>query len=292
MINDTSFIISGDRGNIFLSTDAGKSFLPIESLTQASLTSICFPDALNGWIVGQGGVILHSSDGGQTWELQNSGVTAYLMSVDFTDALIGCAVGANSTVIVTTDGGRTWMPSTFTLTRGVGGEYNLFSVKIIEPQIVCITGDMGRLFRSENFGLTWAEAVCPLYDEVIGEGRTLYAIAAAGGTLLAIGIDGTIVVSRDSAKTWMLADSGSKEPEYFSLVCVDDFCMAAGSGGNLLKTENSGDSWQTIPVPEKIYRAWLSGIALKKTAAGGVIGLVVGQYGTLGIINDAGIIWH
>ena len=292
VMSDTRFIICGDQGRIFLSEDAGQTFRSVESPTKLPLTGICFPDDLHGWIVGQGGIVLHSEDGGLTWEAQQSGVTTYLMAVDFTDNLNGCAVGANSTVIVTADGGKTWKPSPFTLTRDVGGEYNLFTVKIIKPKILCITGDMGRIFRSEDFGHSWAEAICPLYDEAIGEGRTLYAIVDLADSLMAIGIDGTLVISGDTGKTWKLKASASREPEYFSLACADDVIMAAGSGGNVLKTDDRGKTWQSIPVPEKIHRAWLSGIALRKTASGTVTGVVVGQYGTVGIIQERNIIWR
>ena len=158
VISDTSFITCGSQGKIFLSKDNGKSFHSVESPAKNALAAISFPDASHGWIVGQGGVVLNSSDGGHTWKVQRSSVNTYLMAVDFKDRFNGCAVGADSSVIVTTDGGENWQPSPFTLTRGTGGEFNLFTVKIIDPQILIITGDMGRIFRSEDFGGTWAEA--------------------------------------------------------------------------------------------------------------------------------------
>jgi photosystem II stability/assembly factor-like uncharacterized protein len=290
--SDNTFIIVGDRGNIFVSDNVGATFSAVDSKTKASLAAVCFPNAKQGWIVGQGGVVLHSADGGKTWNAQTSGVTRYLMDVDFADDLHGCAVGADSTVIVTSDGGKTWTPSTFTLAKDVGGEYNLFAVKLLGPQSLCMTGDMGRVFLSTDFGMTWSEAQTPLYDETTGEGRTLYAIEALGGMLSAIGIDGTLITSKDAGKTWTEADSGSKEPEYFGLVLTPSFGLAVGSGGNVLKSTDGGASWQAVNVPENLYRAWLSGVALKQTAAGGVIGLIVGQYGALGIVKNNTLTWR
>jgi len=290
--NDTTFIVVGDRGKIFISQNAGATFVPVESKTRASLAAVCFSSASQGWIVGQGGVVLYSADGGKTWNAQNSGVTNYLMDVDFADDLHGCAVGANSTVIVTSDGGKTWTPSSFTLAKDVGGEYNLFAVKLLGEQSLCMTGDMGRIFLSKDFGKSWSEAQTPLYDKATGEGRTLYAIDAQVGTLLAIGIDGTLVTSKDAGKTWTEAESGSKEPEYFGLALTPSFGLAVGSGGNVMKSEDGGVSWQAVNVPEKIYRAWLCGVALKQLPTGGVVGLVVGQYGTLGIVRNATLTWR
>ncbi|MEN6475862.1 MAG: YCF48-related protein [Syntrophaceae bacterium] len=290
--NDTTFIIVGDRGKIFISENAGATFAPVESKTLASLAAVCFPSASQGWIVGQGGVVLHSADGGKSWSAQNSGVTRYLMDVDFVDDMHGCAVGANSTVIVTSDGGKTWTPSTFTITKDVGGEYNLFAVKLLGPQSLCMTGDMGRVFLSADFGKTWSEAQTPLYDQTTGEGRTLYAIDAYAATLFAIGIDGTLITSKDAGKTWTEAESGKKEPDYFCLALTPSFGLAVGSGGNVLQSEDGGASWRTVRVPEKIYRAWLCGVALKQSSKGDVVGLVVGQYGTLGIVKNATLTWR
>jgi hypothetical protein len=292
VITDNAFIAVGDRGKIFLTTDAGKTFTAVESNTKASLSAVRFPDASQGWIVGQGGVILHSANGGKTWVPQSSGVDKYLMAVDFLDVAHGCAVGADSTVIVTSDGGKTWTRSDFTLAKDVGGEYNLFAVKMLGPGSICMTGDMGRIFLSPNAGKTWSEAASPLFDKANGEGRILYALASSAGTLLAIGIDGSLIISHDNGKTWIEGASATKEPEYFSLACVDAFGFAVGSGGTIQHTGNGGATWQVVKVPEKVFKAWLSGIALKKNAAEDIVGLVVGQYGTVGVIKNNQIVWQ
>lgn len=292
VITDTTFIAVGDRGKIFLSTDAGRSFAPIASTTRASLAAVSFPSAAQGWIVGQGGVVLHSADGGRTWVPQSSGVDKYLMAVDFLDDQHGCAVGADSTVILTADGGRTWTHATFDLAKDVGGEYNLFAVKMLGPGALCMTGDMGRVFLSNDAGRTWSEGLSPLFDKANQEGRTLYALTASRGTLLAIGIDGSLIVSKDNGRTWSEGASATKEPEYFGMACVDGFGLAVGSGGYVQHTGDGGATWQVVKVPETVFKAWLCGIALKKSASGAVVGLIVGQYGTVGIVKNTQIMWH
>lgn len=292
VVTDGIYIAVGDRGKIFRSQDAGKTFHAVPSKTKASLSSVNFPDARIGWIVGQGGVILHSSNGGVEWLSQISGVNKYLMDVNFIDAYRGCAVGADSTVIVTSDGGRTWVPCAFTLAKDVGGEYNIFAVKMLGPDIICITGDMGRVFLSPDAGKTWSEAASPLYDNKNMEGSTLYAMASSAGTLLAMGIDGSLVKSKDNGRTWTMAESGAREPEFFCMAAVDNMVMAAGSAAHILISQDGGATWKSLPVPEKVHRAWLSGIAMHQNATGVVEGLVVGQYGTIGIIKDAQITWQ
>ena len=46
-----------------------------------------------------------------------------------------------------------------------------------------------------------------------------------------------------------------------------------------------------MKTPENVHKSWLSGIALKKNSAGEAAGLVVGQYGTVGIIRNSLITW-
>ena len=291
VVTDTTYVVVGDRGKIFISKDAGKLFTPVASHTKLALASVSFPDAMQGWIVGQEGIILHTADGGDSWSPQSSGVDTYLMAVDFADAQNGCAIGQDSTVLTTMDGGNTWTSVNFTLTRDAGCAHNFFALKMLGPKTICITGDMGRVFLTNDTGQSWTEAPTKLFDKEIGEGRTLYALATSGNKLVAIGIDGTLITSADVGKTWNRGSSGTRDPDFFCLAMVDDFGISAGSGGNVIQTTNGGASWQIVKTPENVHKSWLSGIALKKNSAGEAAGLVVGQYGTVGIIRNSLITW-
>ncbi len=292
IIKENTYIVVGDRGRIFLSVDSGMTFRKVHSQTLSPLSAVDFPDASNGWIIGESGVILHSNNGGVTWQPQVSGVNTYLMAVDFYDDIHGCVVGENSTVLYTSDGGHTWTHSLFDLAEDMGGSYNLFAVKMTGTSSLCITGDMGRIFISQDAGMTWTESKSPVYDDLMMDGRTLYAMDESAGVLYAAGIDGTMVYSSDKGETWTIADSGSRGPEYFCIAFAGKTAIAAGSGGYIIQTENRGDIWKNIQVPKKIFRSWLSGIGLKKNACGDIKGLVVGQHGTVGIINNSRIIWR
>ncbi|MBT5709850.1 hypothetical protein HOI71_02315, partial [Candidatus Poribacteria bacterium] len=45
---------------------------------EADFRDLSFPDANNGWVVGEGGMIAHTADGGRTWEKQNGETTVDL----------------------------------------------------------------------------------------------------------------------------------------------------------------------------------------------------------------------
>ena len=66
-----------------------------------------FPDAENGWVVGNSGKIYRTQNGGKNWESQKSGVQSNLNGIDFVDDLHGVAVGDSGVVLTTGTGGVT-----------------------------------------------------------------------------------------------------------------------------------------------------------------------------------------
>ena len=68
----------GDDGTILHTGDAGATWAPQASGTQAGLRSVVFTDARTGWAVGDDGTILHTGDAGATWAPQVSGTKAWL----------------------------------------------------------------------------------------------------------------------------------------------------------------------------------------------------------------------
>ncbi len=292
VLSETSCIIVGDRGRIFLSNDGAETWQAVESRTKYALATVCFPDERNGWIAGQMGTLLHSADGGRTWQPQAAGVDAYLLDIDFLDARHGIVVGGGTTVLITEDGGATWAPSPLKTSAGLFGDLNLFAVAMMDSRNICAVGDMGRIFTTEDGGRTWVETKTPLYDEQMMMGRILYALVYDSGTLYAAGIDSTFAFSKDRGKSWTVGDTGFSKPDLYCIDVVGDFGMAAGSGGHVIQTSDRGLTWHLVEVPETINRDWLSGMDLERAASGEVTGLVVGERGVYGHLQDGAIDWR
>ncbi len=108
ILSDSVYLLAGDRGKIFRSEDAGKTWREIPSGVRVPLFSVRFVDGQNGWICGKSGLILSSSDGGLTWKKQNSPTKKHLLGIDFVDTKKGCVVGDWGQALVTEDGGTTW----------------------------------------------------------------------------------------------------------------------------------------------------------------------------------------
>jgi len=284
-------IVVGDRGKIFLSEDGARTWQRIESGTKAALSTVCFPEDQNGWAAGQGGVILHSATGGRKWESQDSGEDAYLLAIDFFDPRHGFAVGADSSALATADGGGTWRNVSLDSSLELEEPLNLFAVAVMGPNKACVAGDGGRIFLTEDGGDRWTESASPLYDEEMMEGRILYSMTYDSGILYAVGIDGVLVISTDQGKTWMERATGFPGPELYCVDVVNGKGLAAGSGGHIVGTSDGGSTWQVMGVPEEITRSWLSGIDLQETADGGIRGLLAGQDGTVGRLENGALSW-
>jgi photosystem II stability/assembly factor-like uncharacterized protein len=292
VLSETGYIMVGDRGKIFLSDDGAKSWKAVDSGSKVALSSVCFPDDRHGWITGQAGVVLRSQDGGRTWEAQSSGVSAYLLDVDFLDSRHGIVVGRDTTVLTTADGGTTWKRSPLKTSAGLFEDLSLFAAAMIDTENICVVGDMGRIFVTEDGGRSWSETKTSLYDEMMMMGRVLYALVYDSGTLYAAGIDSTFAVSKDRGRSWTVGDTGFSKPDLYCIDMVGGIGLAAGSGGHVIQTSDGGSTWREVDVPETVWRVWLSGIDLERRPSGEVVGLVVGQSGTLGHVAERAIHWE
>jgi photosystem II stability/assembly factor-like uncharacterized protein len=297
VLSEKDMLAAGELGRVYLSADAGKTWQEKETPTRFALLCAGFGDEKNGWMAGQAGTVIHTADGGKTWTAQKTGVESALLGFNALDALHACAVGADSTVVVTADGGLTWMraaqPGAEPQKEGQApaSGFNIFGVRMMDANTICVAGYMGRIFISKDAGKSWSEMKSPLYEEENQVGRTIFTLSGSQGTMIASGLDTALILSKDNAMTWTETAAGMKEPEIFGIDLDGNNALAAGSSGTVLVSADAGTTWKMLDLPEMVGRAWLSDAKLKKTASG-VKGLVVGQYGTIGIYDNGTVTWQ
>ncbi|MEI7727752.1 MAG: T9SS type A sorting domain-containing protein, partial [Bacteroidota bacterium] len=107
---NTGYIVGGQHlpggdGIILKTTDGGRTWTELSCGTTNNLYSVFFPDANNGYAVGDSGTILKTTNGGTTWTKLSTGTTHFFVSVYFTDANTGYVVGEGETILKTTNGG-------------------------------------------------------------------------------------------------------------------------------------------------------------------------------------------
>lgn len=214
------------------------SSVPFDGL----LTGVSFVDAEYGWVVGHRGVILATKDGGAHWSLQRhvSDVDRPLLAVQFFDRKHGVAVGLWSLVLTTEDGGTTWSEQTLPPSPGANrGDLNLLSLFVDGAGAVYTTAEHGMVLKSDDRGHTWRYLATgyagSLWSGVALDDGTLIvgglrgalyrsadgglnwsAVAStsqaaisglsaghgATGNVMAVGLDGAILVSRDRGRSF------------------------------------------------------------------------------------------
>ena len=114
-------------------------------------------DPYNIWLVQGNGYIYYSNDGGVTWDTQESGVVTAnaLRAIHFATDRVGYAVGAADTIVKTEDGGESWTLTT--ANTGVVAVHN--TVHVIDNDNVWIGTSTGRLWYTDDGGITWKERI-------------------------------------------------------------------------------------------------------------------------------------
>jgi photosystem II stability/assembly factor-like uncharacterized protein len=233
-------VVVGDHGVVLLSDDDGMSFRQARAVpTRATLTSVSFVDARNGWAVGHWGVILHTSDGGEAWVLQRSdtSVDRPLFSVHFTDAGHGLAVGLWSLVLATRDGGKTWSEVTVPAPpEGGRADRNLMAIFANSKGTIFVAAERGTVLRSDDQGATWT------YLNTGYKGSFWTGCALKDDTLIVAGLRGTIYRSTDDGRTWQAVASGTKS-SITHIAEVGDRVVAVGLDGVQLQSTDRGASF-------------------------------------------------
>ncbi|NDZ18008.1 YCF48-related protein [Variovorax sp. WS11] len=218
----------GVRGHIVYSDDRGQTWVQARVPVSVDLVSVQFPTPMVGWATGHDGVVLKSIDGAKTWTLVLDGRRAAQLMADYyaaqqatgdarmsaalaeaqrfvkengarpfldvwfsgTDA--GFIIGAWGVVLHTTDGGKTWTPWLHRVENPAGA--HLYAIRAVGSQL-WITGEQGLLLKMDSAGERFASSHAP-------EGASLFGVLGKPDFVLAYGLLGRAVVSRDGGKTW------------------------------------------------------------------------------------------
>lgn len=262
----------GDRGHILYSDDEGKQWLQARVPTQQLLTAVYFVDDRYGWAVGHDSLILATRDGGATWlrQYDNLESESPLLDIWFKDRNNGYAVGAYGALLETHNGGQDWEDVSDRLDNEDG--YHLNAISAVTDAGIFIVGEMGVMFRSADWGLSW-ESVSSPYE------GSLFGVVASrqAGHLLVYGLRGHIFRSGDFGQTWevpkLLSING---PLQFGLadgaLLENGDILIVGHGGSVLRSSDNGESFTVFNRPD---RASLAGVT--SAVNGGLI--LVGQNG-------------
>jgi photosystem II stability/assembly factor-like uncharacterized protein len=193
-LDDQNVIVTGADGTILRTTDGGKTWQSIKSPKAVTIFDVKFLDKNNGWAVGEFSTILNTTDGGQTWTLKYGGDTSDFtigpfFSVYFSDPQHGIVAGLAGDTMVTADGGKTWQAKK--LPDAVGSY-----VMAEDPasKKLWIAGSGGKWFDQGADGQWQAVERTTFHD--------LNDMAFAGNLGVAVGLNGTILLTNNAGEQW------------------------------------------------------------------------------------------
>lgn len=269
----------GERGRILISDDAGHSWRQVPVPVSTNLVAARFATPLLGWAVGQMGVILKTRDGGESWKLVLNGFqAANLMLADaqagaapaqaapaddgtgqtplqaaqllvsfgacnpiLTLVAIGpghvLAFGAFGLALESLDGGESW--------RGIGTRVqnpqglHIYGALLAGDTLVA-AGEGGLLLRGTPDGVLAAVTSSD-------QGSLFGLVSPAADSVIAFGLQGTVLQSADRGATWRSLPPVSAN----AVLCGQDLrggrIVLGDASGNLLVSRNDGASFTAIP---------------------------------------------
>ena len=219
----THGVAVGDGGKILMTTNGGQNWID-HSVTANNLYDVFLVDSLTGFTVGRYGNIFKTTDGGANWTQQHNNIFYNLYGVAFYDANNGIAVGDSirigvsyGLILRTTNGGTTWSKQVLdspVLLDAVNftDNNNWYAVGTSIGNQSMAT--RGRIFKSENAGLSWFEQSIPFKST-----RGILGISAFDNNkLLAVGDGGMVLGTINGGGTTSVEDISNGEiPVNFNL---------------------------------------------------------------------------
>ena len=253
----------------------------LELPTDATFADIAFTDdSTHGWLVGNKATLFETADGGDTW--QNKTLDLGEEKVSFTavsfDGQEGWVVGKPSILLHTLDGGQTW--SRIPLSPKLpGSPYGIVALGRKSAEMVT---DLGAIYKTSDGGRTWkalVEGAVGVARTITRSEDGKYIAVSARGNFYSTWEPGQsewtphnrnssrrlqgMGYGKDGRK-WLLARGGqvqfsSGEEEWSEVQYPEpstswglldlayrtpDEIWLAGGSANLLRSTNSGETWE------------------------------------------------
>lgn len=228
-----------DFGTIILSTTDGGTSWQDRIYDSELFYSIVFLDSLRGWMGGEFGTLVGTTNGGQDWTRANVDTAMYsgfsIRKVRFYTPTYGYAVGGRMDIVSmiwrTTNAGEFWTVSS------VGTEPLIDLHYWDSLNVFAIGGDLdfgAGANRTTDGGEFWEY----IYPAIFGEARAA-AFRTDAEVWSPLGFTGTIMVSRDSGRSWDDMYTEDTTAMYDAVFTDSLHGYMVGSRGTMLKFNSS-----------------------------------------------------
>lgn len=244
IINSNTLLFGGDLGLGLI--DLNFAGVPQQiSLFQNKINDINFPSPAVGYACGDNGELLTSIDSGFTWTMLPIVSSPILNQIVFSNDSVGLLSAFDSNILAyiylrTINGGMSWD----TILQGVP---DLFGVSFSNDSTLFVYGRS--IYRSTDYGNTWNQIFVPT------DRKTFTAIHFFNDSIVSGIVDngGQLRHSTDGGHSWSYQNyylSTTFKNYFFNQNDSISFAYGGtdigGDRANLLKSTNSGQTWQYI----------------------------------------------
>ena len=258
------------------SIDNGYTWQPF-NMPGFGVTAGHFVSIAEGW-VGYGSFdnaqVWYTKNGGFDWEILDPFKHPVISSIEMLNDMVGF-MAARDFVYKTIDGGLTWNPLNDI------SAHHIHDMFVVDEDKLWAAQDNGSIYFSTDGGSEWEER----NPNIINGNRTLGIWADAVGKVWAVGKYQTILYSPNFGQDWTDQLPAAKQTLF-----APDFNnaftgMVGGSDGAILKTENSGATWELIQLARGEHFIGLSMINDSVAVAASTSGNIMRT-------TDFGITWN
>jgi photosystem II stability/assembly factor-like uncharacterized protein len=225
----TAFVV-GEAGTLLRTFDGGETWDSIDLGVEATLRDVAAGNPDHVYVAGDGALLV-SRDSGDSFDRLPGGDRTWRSVATDHDGVVALALA---------DDGSVWRwdetTSALTLmTTLIGGRALALSH---DGTVAAVVGDDGGVQRSDDGGLTWQRVET-------GTAAGLHAAWVTGDAeIIAVGDAGTVV------RAGATIDVASPGVATLRAVHIDasGAGLAAGDGGEVLRTDDGGATWQTLDV--------------------------------------------
>jgi photosystem II stability/assembly factor-like uncharacterized protein len=226
-------IAVGQRGHILFSDDAGKHWQQAAVPVSADLTAVSFPNASQGWAVGNDGVVLHTSDAGVTWNKQLDGRQIGTLLVKHYTALASAEPGNEQWPLLVAEGQRL---------AEQGADKPLLDVWFANDKVGYVVGVFNLILRTDDGGLSWT----PFQDRTDNpQGLHLNGIASTGDGLYIAGEQGLLLKWDDQTQRFVAVPT-PYQGSFFGVLGKPGEVLVYGLRGNVLRSTDGGQNWTAL----------------------------------------------
>jgi photosystem II stability/assembly factor-like uncharacterized protein len=261
--------------------------------SRANLEHILAAGKRSIWVTSGTGASWMTEDGGRTWKYvelvsKRTEVGGLLFLDDRAGWLFG-AMGGKAIVASTFDAGKNWefKHSVVEFHTSVLSDMQFFSKKagIAVGGGEFDAGPRSLIAVTSDGGATWKNTLLktddpqPVLRRVLYQSKSL--IWASGGK--------SIYLSKDGGASWQLRYRDTDAVDLTSLAIVDGTgIFAVGGWGLVLRSRDSGGTWEKVKLPPTVTKQYLSAITFSDASHG----WICGDHGTILSTKDGGDTWQ